>query len=60
MIVLKLSTYKGDKRATDIDYYTNFDQRPLPFPSNEQMVYQTGEDLKEKLKVIITQNKFRK
>tara|TARA_R110000868_G_scaffold193786_1_gene438973 strand:+ start:7010 stop:8197 length:1188 start_codon:yes stop_codon:yes gene_type:complete len=56
----RYATYKGDKRATDIDYYTNFDQRPLPFPSNEQMVYQTGEDLKEKLKVIITQNKFRK
>ncbi|WP_369765061.1 hypothetical protein [Flavobacterium sp. WC2429] len=56
----RYATYKGDKRAADIDYYNYFDRRPLPFPSNEQMVYHTGEDLKEKLKAIITQNKFRK
>lgn len=55
----RYATYKGDKRAADINYCNYFNRRPLPFPSNEQMVYQTGEDLKEKLKAIITQNKFR-
>ncbi|EIA08817.1 hypothetical protein [Flavobacterium frigoris] len=53
------ATYKGDKRATDDSYYSYFDKRNLPFPSNEQMVYDTGEDLKAKLKEIISRNKFR-
>lgn len=54
------ATYKGDKRACEQDYYTNFDRRAVPFPSNEQMVYDTGEDLKAKLKDIIVKNRFRK
>lgn len=54
------STYKGDKRASDDSYYSYFDKRVLPFPSSEQMVYDTGEDLKAKLKDIISRNKFRK
>lgn len=54
------ATYKGDKRACDEKYLTNFEQRAVPFPSNEQMVYDTGEDLKTKLKSIISRNKFRK
>jgi hypothetical protein len=54
------SRYKGDKRACEQDYYPNFDRRAVPFPSNEQMVYDTGEDLKGKLKTIIGRNKFRK
>ncbi len=53
------ATYKGDKRASDDSYYPNFDKRALPFPGNEQMVYDTGEDLKAKLKGIISRNKFR-
>ena len=53
------ATYKGDKRATDENYYSNFDRKPLPFPSNEQMVYDASTDLKEKLKNIITTNRFR-
>ncbi|KAB1157545.1 hypothetical protein [Flavobacterium luteum] len=53
------STYKGDRRASD-DNYFYFDKRAVPYPSSEQMVYDTGEDLKAKLKNIITKNKFRK
>ena len=53
------STYKGDKRACDDTYYNNFDRRVVPFPSNEQMVYDTGNDIKAKLKDIIVKNKFR-
>ena len=52
--------YKGDKRALEKDYWTNFDRGPVPFPSNEQIVYDTGEDLKIKLKDIIVRNRFRR
>ena len=52
------ATYKGDKRATDNEYYSFFDRRAMPFPSNEQMVYNTAEDLKAKFKNIITRNNF--
>lgn len=51
--------YRGDKRACEPDYYQYFNRRAIPFPSNEQMVYDTGNDLKNKLKDIIVRNKFR-
>jgi hypothetical protein len=54
------SKYRGDKRACEPEYYPNFERRSVPFPSNEQMVFDTGEDLKGKLKTIISRNKFRK
>ncbi len=54
------SNYKGDKRACEDTYYSNFDRRVVPFPSNEQMVFDTGNDLKAKLKDIISRNKFRR
>jgi len=47
------ATFRGDERALfneDRDIIRN---RSIPFPSNEQMVYDTGEDLKAKLKDII-------
>jgi len=50
--------YKGDRRASDDNYFSYFDRRAVPFPTNEQMVYDTGEDLKKKLKHIINQNKL--
>jgi len=54
------SKYIGDKNACEADYFPYFDKRAVPFPSNEQMVYDSGEDLKAKLKGIITQNRIRK
>ena len=54
------ATYQGDKRATDESYYPTFNQRAMPFPTNEQMVYDTGNDLKAKLKDIISRNKIRR
>lgn len=54
------ATYRGDKRAVDAEYYTYFDHKVLPFPSNEQMVFDTGEDVKAKLKDIITRNRLRR
>lgn len=53
------ATYKGDRRASDDNYYSYFDRKPVPFPNSEQMVYDTGEDLKAKLKDIISRNRFR-
>ncbi len=54
------SNYKGDKRAADESYFQYFNNRVVPFPSNEQMVFDTGEDLKLKLKQIISRNKIRR
>lgn len=54
------SRYKGDKRAADDNYYPYFDKRAVLFPSNEQMVYDTGVHLKTKIKDLIIRNKFRK
>jgi hypothetical protein len=53
------ATYKGDRRASDENYYSYFDKRAVVFPSSEQMIYDTGEDLKAKLKEIVISNKFR-
>jgi hypothetical protein len=54
------SKMKGDKRAVDYNYLPNFRNGPVPFPNNQQMVFDTGEDLKNQIKGIIKQNKFRK
>ncbi|WP_218841476.1 hypothetical protein [Winogradskyella undariae] len=45
--------YQGDRRALNADDRTILNQRQVPFPSDEDMVYDTGEDLKLKLKSII-------
>ncbi|AOW10635.1 hypothetical protein [Flavobacterium gilvum] len=54
------STFKGDRRAADNNYYGYFDKKVVPFPTSEQMVYDTGEDLKAKINSIITKNQFTK
>ena len=54
------ATFTGDKRAFDESFNTYFGRRAIPFPSNEQMVYDTGEDLKMKLKDIIVRYKVRR
>ncbi|KQC28904.1 hypothetical protein [Flagellimonas eckloniae] len=52
------ANYKGDKRALNTDLITLLDVRAIPFPTNEQMVYDAGEDLKMRLKSIVNQNQF--
>jgi len=54
------ATYKGDPRAADDNYNPYFSKKIVPFPSSEQMVYDTGEDLKSKINGVITNNQFRK
>lgn len=52
------ANYKGDKRALETDLISLLNVRAVPFPTNEQMVYDAGEDLKARLKSIMTQNQF--
>jgi hypothetical protein len=54
------ATVRGDRRAFDEQFVSYFGRRAVPFPSNEQMVYDTGEDLKAKLKDIISRNRIRR
>jgi hypothetical protein len=53
------ATHKGDRRALKSAYIDMLALRVVPFPTNEQMVYDTGSDLKNKLKGIIQKNNFR-
>ncbi|MBN2867106.1 MAG: hypothetical protein JXK08_00405 [Flavobacteriaceae bacterium] len=48
----------GDKRALSDDDKRLLGNRAVPFPTNEQMVYDTNEDLKLKLKSIIKRMTF--
>ncbi|SDW93307.1 hypothetical protein SAMN05444411_102497 [Lutibacter oricola] len=56
----KYATIRGDKRALSSQQKSLASRKFIPFPSNEQMVYDSGENLKEKVKHIITSNKFRR
>lgn len=51
-------TYKGDRRSLDRDYLNMIGRRPLPFPSNEQMIFDCGQDLKRKFKNEIARMKL--
>ncbi len=46
------ATYNGDKRALDNVSLGYTNNRAVPFPTNEQMVFDVGEDLKQRLKSI--------
>ncbi len=52
------ANYDGDKRALENDLVSLLNLAAVPFPSNEQMVYDAGEDLKSRLKNIIVRHKF--
>ncbi len=54
------ANYSGDRDACDASYFPFFNHTAIPFPSNEQMVYDSGEDLKAKIKNVIVRNKFRR
>jgi len=53
------ANYSGNKNAIDKKHLNLLKYKYIPFPSNEQMIYDTGEDLKKKIKSIISQNNFR-
>ncbi|MCR9227532.1 MAG: hypothetical protein NXH90_08950 [Flavobacteriaceae bacterium] len=52
------ANYQGDKRALEDDLMLYLNAREVPFPSNEQMVYDAGEDLKLRLKSIVSKYQF--
>ena len=53
------ATSRGDRRALQTDDIGFLEHRRVPFPNNEQMVYDTGEDLKLQLKNIINSYSIR-
>lgn len=52
------ANYQGDKRALDNDMIAMLGMAAVPFPSNEQMVYDAGEEIKAKLKGILVGHRF--
>ncbi|WP_297793644.1 hypothetical protein [uncultured Eudoraea sp.] len=52
------ANYNGDRRALDNNLVPLLNQVAVPFPTNEQMVYDAGEDLKSRLKDIVIRHKF--
>jgi hypothetical protein len=55
----RYAQFKGDKRALEPSFIDLIRLRVVAFPTNEQMIYDAGQDLKQKLKSIINRNKFR-
>ncbi|MCF7567970.1 hypothetical protein L3X37_06265 [Sabulilitoribacter arenilitoris] len=49
---------RGDRRALDTNLIPFLERRAVPFPTEEQMIYDTGEDLKLQLKNIINSYAF--
>ena len=52
------ANYDGDSRALDNTYLKLLEVKSVPFPSNEQMVYDAGEDIKARIKNIIAKQRF--
>lgn len=52
------ATASGDRRALDDIFLDAINRRQVPFPSNEQIIYDAGEDIKAKLKAIISRHRF--
>ncbi|SDL44277.1 hypothetical protein [Kriegella aquimaris] len=50
--------HDGDKRALENNLISQLGLAAIPFPTNEQMVYDAGEDLKSRIKSIMTQQRF--
>ncbi|MBF4985991.1 hypothetical protein FNJ87_17215 [Nonlabens mediterrranea] len=50
----------GDRRAIDADYLQTLNAEAVPFPSNEQMIYDAGEDLKLHIKEVLIGLKLRR
>jgi hypothetical protein len=51
--------YSGDRNAINKENLGFLNYKHVPFPSNEQMIYDSGEDLKKKIKGILSRNRFR-
>lgn len=54
----RFATADGDRRALATSYLDMLKLSRIDFPSDEQMLYDVGKDLKNKLKAIIQRQKF--
>lgn len=52
------ATFRGDDRALTAEDRSIVHNRFLPFPNNEQMVFDAGTDIKERFKKILRDNSF--
>lgn len=52
------ATGTGDRRALESDISGYLEAKSVAFPSDEQMIYDSGEDLKNNLKSILTKYRF--
>ncbi|MDP2685900.1 MAG: hypothetical protein Q8O62_01680 [Aequorivita sp.] len=52
------ATYRGDKRALTVEDHRLLGNYFIPFPNNEQMVFDAGRDIKERFKEILRDNSF--
>ncbi len=52
------ATYTGDKRAIRQEYLNFLKERRIPFPSNEQMIYDAAQDIKMQFKDILNKANF--
>jgi len=52
------ATYTGDKRAIRREYIDFLNERRIPFPSTEQMVYDAAQDIKMQFKDVLNQADF--
>lgn len=53
------ATHTGDRRALSRNYIDLLRVRQVQFPSNEQMVFDAGNDIKRQLKQMLTQPNYR-
>jgi hypothetical protein len=52
------ANYDGDRRALDNDLVSRLGLAAVPFPTDEEMVYSAGEDLKSRIKNILQSQRF--
>jgi hypothetical protein len=50
------ATFRGDERALTFEDRALLNNYFVPFPNNEQMVFDAGQDIKERFKVILRDN----
>lgn len=53
------ATFSGNKKAINKNNLSLLNYHRIPFPSNEQMIYDSGENLKKKIKAIISNYNLR-
>jgi len=53
-----VATQQGDKRAIRQEILDILDKQPVPFPTNEQMIYDAAQDIKMQFKDILSNAQF--